>query len=394
MLFRDIIGHEALKERLRRTVLENRVAHAQLFYGAEGVGKLRLAIAYAQYVCCEHRTENDSCGQCPNCLQFQRLEHPDLHFVYPIVNQGQSGKSSVCDDFADSFRKMLLEDKYFGLQEWGSEISKEQKHLTILSAEAAQIAHKMSLKSYQADYKTLIIWAPERMETATANKLLKLVEEPPEKTLIILVSDHEKQILGTILSRSQPVHVNNLEQEEVLSILREVFPDGDEEILSRIAHQAQGSAMNAIRAVRAVEHRQQNDKTELDYFIDLMRKAWLIGNKRDYEALRALKVWAEDITKNFSRDRQIDLIYYFQKQVRENFIYNLKNPQLNYMDVSEERFADKFSPFVNTANVELINQELDLAVKHLNQNVNSGMVFFDLALHFILFLKMKEDNKN
>ncbi|HBZ34493.1 MAG TPA: DNA polymerase III subunit delta [Bacteroidales bacterium] len=394
MLFRDIIGHEALKERLRRTVLENRVAHAQLFYGAEGVGKLRLAIAYAQYVCCEHRTENDSCGQCPNCLQFQRLEHPDLHFVYPIVNQGQSGKSSVCDDFADSFRKMLLEDKYFGLQEWGSEISKEQKHLTILSAEAAQIAHKMSLKSYQADYKTLIIWAPERMETATANKLLKLVEEPPEKTLIILVSDHEKQILGTILSRSQPVHVNNLEQEEVLSILREVFPDGDEETLSRIAHQAQGSAMNAIRAVRAVEHRQQNDKTELDYFIDLMRKAWLIGNKRDYEALRALKVWAEDITKNFSRDRQIDLIYYFQKQVRENFIYNLKNPQLNYMDVSEERFADKFSPFVNTANVELINQELDLAVKHLNQNVNSGMVFFDLALHFILFLKMKEDNKN
>ena len=391
MLFRDIIGHEDLKRRLRLTVLENRVAHAQLFYGSEGIGKMRLAIAYAQYVCCEHRTAEDSCGTCPNCLQFQRLEHPDLHFVFPIVNKGQSGKSSVCDDFAEDFRNALLERGYVGLPEWGAMISKEQKHLTILSAESLQISHKMSLKSYQADYKVLIIWAPERMEAATANKLLKLVEEPPEKTLIIMVSDNEKHILGTILSRTQPVHVDNMSEDEVLRYLKGEYPDAGMEDLQRAAHLSRGSVLAALRIISANEQRMQSLRTQLDYFIDLMRLAWMVGHKKDYDSLQKLRSWADEIVKNLSRDQQVDLLKYFQQQVRENFIYNLRSPQLTYMDMPEEQFASKFSPFVHSGNVEAINEQLDLAIRHISQNVNSTMVFFDLALHFILFLKTKEN---
>ena len=410
MQFRDIIGHDDLKRRLRLTVLENRVAHAQLFYGVEGVGKMRLAIAYAQYVCCEHRTPDDSCGTCPNCLQFQRLEHPDLHFVFPIVNKGQSGKSSVCDDFMAEFREAQLQRKYIGLSEWGAMISREQKHLTILSAESAQINHKMSLKSYQADYKTLIIWAPERMQTEMANKLLKLIEEPPEKTLIILVSDDPKSILGTILSRTQPVHVDTLTEEQVAQCLVQNGVNMTEDELRRVAHLSRGSVLTALRIIEADEQRKQRsiieqqnmmtdnakDKqalpplTDLDYFVQLMRQAWLVGNKKNYDALRQLKTWSEDIAKNMSRDQQINLLTYFENLIRENYVYNVRQPQINYMDKPEEDFAKNFARFIHAGNIEQINNELDLAIRHIAQNVNSSMVLFDLALHFILFLKAKE----
>ena len=399
-----------MKRRLRLTVLESRVAHAQLFYGVEGIGKMQLAIAYAQYVCCEHRTADDSCGACPNCLQFQRLEHPDLHFVFPIVNKGQSGKSSVCDEFMPEFREALKSMRYLGLSEWGAMISKEQKHLTILSAESGQINRKMSLKSYEADYKTLIIWAPERMQTETANKLLKLVEEPPDKTLIIMVSDKPKEILGTILSRTQPIHVESLSEAEVLQYLMSQDLDTAPDELRRVAHLSRGSVLAAMRIIEAARQREQRalveqqnmvvedpkdlktapPPTELEYFIQLMRLAWQVGHKSDYEALRKLKTWAEDVAKNMSRDQQIMLLQYFQNLIRENYVYNLRNPQLNYMDKPEEDFAKNFARFIHAGNVEQINNELDLAVKHITQNVNSNMVFFDLALHFILFLKAKE----
>lgn len=370
MRFRDIIGQTEVKHQLCLSVQEGRIPHAQLLTGPEGVGKLQLAIAYAQYVACPHRTAEDSCGECPSCLQYQKLQHPDLHFAFPIV---KTDAGDTCDDFSEAWRQILLEQKYFNLDDWYRALGVETKQGMIYEKESGEILRKLSLKSFGDGYKVMIIWQPEKMNIACANKLLKLLEEPPQKTLFLLVSEHPDELLSTILSRVQQIRVPRLKETELTSLFS---PD--------IAHIANGSYLTALRLQASAE--EQNGF--LEDFIALMRRAWLVGRKQDYAALQEMRKWSNEIADaKVGRERQKAFLQYAQRQVRENYIYNLQHPEMNYQTSAEQQFSSKFAPFIHDGNVEAIMQELDKAEQQISQNGNAKIIFFDLCLQMIVLIK-------
>ena len=384
MLFREIIGQEATKKQLRRAVREGRIPHAQLFTGVSGIGKLQLALAYAQYLNCPHRTEEDSCGTCPTCLQFQHLQHPDLHFVFPIV-----GSDEVCDNFLDSWRKIILEKHYFDLEDWHEALGVETKQSIIYEKESGEILRKLSLKAYGDGYKVMIIWQPEKMNAASANKLLKIFEEPAPKTVFLLVSEHPEALLSTILSRVQTVRVPRLETETIAAALRNQGIDATK--ATDIARIANGSYLAALKKVGESEENQQ----ELRDFIALFRDAYTVGVLSDpqkkYESLKRLRQWSLEMADpKVGRERQKHFLQYAQQQVRENFIRNAGRPELNYQMETERDFSVKFAPFIHSGNVEGIMNQLDLAERQIEQNGNAKMIFFDLCLQMIVLIKKKK----
>ncbi len=382
-LFKNIIGQERIKERFIRSVREGRISHAQLLHGPEGIGKLALALAYAQYVSCTNRGETDACGTCASCLKYQRLEHPDLHFVFPVIKP--AGKSTVVsDDFIREFRKINIEKRYFGLNDWYNVISDGGKQGMIYSNESSEIIRKLNLKTYESQYKVMIIWMPELMHEACANKVLKILEEPPPFTLFLLVSNNPSSIITTILSRTQQIKVDRLAEDEIRLALKENYSHLDDEVINDIAHISNGSYLRAINLI----DESNEGNTEFEHFKELMRKAWMVGNKRNYEALQHLKKWVDQIAASpKGREGQKQFLMYSQKLIRENYIYNLRVDSLNYMSTPEIDFSDKFSPFINERNVEDLMSEFALAERHIEQNVNAKMVFFDLLLKVIMLLK-------
>lgn len=384
MLFSQIIGQQDIKTRLIRTVTEQRIPHAQLLRGPEGIGKLSLAIAYAQYICCENRTTTDSCGICPSCVKYRKLAHPDLHFVFPVIKP--TGKSSVvCDDFIAEFREMVLQNSYFGLNDWYAKISGDAKQGLIYSNESEEIIRKLSLKTYESEYKIMIIWLPEKMHATCANKLLKILEEPPEKTVFLMVSNTPDEIITTILSRTQHIHVPRLSDSEIIQAL---IKNEELEIESNEAeyatHIANGSYLNALAVLNEGDENKQN----FDRFVMVMRLAWQVGNKKDHASLKTLRKWSDDMAAaSMGRERQKNFLSYAQRMTRENFINNMQQPDLNYLTSDEANFSQRFSPFINERNVEDLMSEFALAERHIEQNVNAKMVFFDLTLKVIMLLK-------
>ena len=384
MLFSQIIGQQDIKTRLIRTVTEQRIPHAQLLRGPEGIGKLALAIAYAQYICCENRTTTDSCGICPSCVKYRKLAHPDLHFVFPVIKP--AGKSSVvCDDFIAEFREMVLQNSYFGLNDWYARISGDAKQGLIYSNESEEIIRKLSLKTYESEYKIMIIWLPEKMHGTCANKLLKILEEPPEKTVFLMVSNTPDEIITTILSRTQHIHVPRLSDSEIIQAL---IKNEELEIESNEAeyatHIANGSYLNALAVLNEGDENKQN----FDRFVMVMRLAWQVGNKKDHASLKTLRKWSDDMAAaSMGRERQKNFLSYAQRMTRENFISNMQQPDLNYLTLDEADFSQRFSPFINERNVEDLMSEFALAERHIEQNVNAKMVFFDLTLKVIMLLK-------
>ncbi|MGI5974766.1 MAG: ATP-binding protein [Paludibacter sp.] len=384
MLFSQIIGQKTIKERLIRTVHENRIPHAQLFRGREGVGKLALAVAYGQYICCKNRAEHDACGVCPSCVKYSKLAHPDLHLVFPIIKPANKD-SLVCDDFVNEFRELFLEDPYMGARDWFNKISKDSKQGVIYSSESQEIIRKLSLKTYESEYKVMIIWLPEKMHVTCANKLLKILEEPPAKTVFLLVSDQPETIITTILSRTQHIIIPALENEDIVSALTSnaevTISPTDALNIARIAKGSYKKAKDLLS--ENDEHKENYDK-----FVQIMRDAWKVGNRKDYAALRSLKQWSDDISQStVGRERQKNFLVYAQHMLRENFILNLQQPELNYLNQTEADFSKNFSPFIHVGNVEDLMAEFALAQKHIEQNVNARMVFFDLALKIIMLLK-------
>ncbi len=384
MLFSEIIGQQEIKKRLIHTVAEQRIPHAQLLRGAEGIGKLQLAIAYAQYICCENRTETDSCGVCPSCVKYKKMAHPDLHFVFPIIKP--TGKQSVvCDDFIAEFRKMVLEKMYFSVNEWYAEISGDAKQGLIYSNESEEIIRKLSLKTYESEYKIMIIWLPEKMHETCANKLLKILEEPPEKTVFLMVSNEPDQLISTILSRTQHVHVPRLSENEISrALLRNDDLEIESDDAAYAAHIANGSYLNALSVLSESDENKQN----FDRFVMIMRLAWQVGNKKDHASLKTLRKWSDDMAAaGIGRERQKNFLIYAQRMTRENFIRNMQQPDLNYLTTTEADFSHKFSPFINERNVEDLMAEFALAERQIEQNVNAKMIFFDLVLKVIMLLK-------
>ena len=381
MQFRDIIGQEEVKQQLRQAVRDGRIPHAQLFTGISGVEKLPLALAYAQYIACPNRTDEDSCGTCPTCLQYQKLQHPDLHFAFPIV-KGDAG--DVCDDFMDKFRSMILSQPYFDIDDWYRYLGVETKQGMIYEKESGEILRKLSLKSFGDGYKVMIIWLPEKMHVACANKLLKLLEEPPMKTVFLLISEQPELLLTTIVSRTQEVRVPRLTEAEIAEVLLRDHSNVSPSLAADIAHMSSGSYLTALKVVDENEGNSQH----FNDFVALMRNAWLVGQKKDYSALLQLRKWSLDMAdSNLGREKQKAFLQYAQRQLRENYIYNFHCADMNYQTEAERNFSSKFAPFIHENNVERMMDELSKAEQQIAQNGNAKIIFFDLCLQMIVLVK-------
>jgi len=339
MLFSEIIGQQDIKNRFIQSVATRRIPHAQLLSGASGVGKLALAIAYAQYISCQNPSSNDSCGVCTSCVKYKKLAHPDLHFVFPVIKQ--AGKTSVvCDDFVREFRDMLINSPYFGLNDWYAKISGDAKQGLIYSNESEEILRKLSLKTYESEYKIMIIWLPEKMHNTCANKLLKILEEPPEKTLFFLVSNAPDQIITTILSRAQHVQIPRLSEHEIeTALLRNTEIEVEQYAASYAAHVSNGSYLAALNVLSEGDENKEN----FERFTMIMRKAWQVGNQKNHAALKELRKWADDMAAaTVGRERQKNFLVYSQRMTRENFIWNIQQPTLNNLTNYETDFSQKF----------------------------------------------------
>ncbi len=374
MFFSSIIGQEAIKQRLIATVQEQRIPHALLLCGGEGIGKLPLAIAFAQYVCCEHRTPTDACGACPSCAKFAKLAHPDLHFVFPIIKP-EGKQSVVCDDFVAEFRNFVLTHPYGTVNEWINGIGSGKQGM-IYEAESGEILRKLNLKTYESEYKVMIIWQPEKMNITCSNKLLKILEEPPEKTLFLLVSETPDMLLATIQSRTQRINIPQIDRQALEEALHKNFSLTPESA-ANVARIANGNYRKAEEMIESSDENQFN----LEQFIFLMRTAYA-------RKVKEMKQWSEMMSK-IGRERQKSFFVYAQKMVRENFMFNLHEEELNYLNNNEETFSQRFSPFINEHNIEAIMTDLALAERHIEGNVQAKMVFFDLSLKFIVSLIKK-----
>lgn len=381
MLFKEIIGQEEVKRQLRQSVRDGRIPHAQLFTGLSGVGKLQLSLAYAQYLNCPHRTEEDSCGECPTCLQYKQLQHPDLHFVFPIV-----GSDETCDNFLSQWRSIIQEKQYFDLEDWHKALGVETKQSMIYEKESGEIIRKLSLKPYGSGYKVMIIWQADKMNITTSNKLLKLLEEPPARTVFLLVSEHPERLLPTIQSRVQTIRVPRIGAETIARALEERGIEGEKaHDLSRIAG---GSYLAALKKAEETDENQR----ELHDFIELFRDAYTVGVLKDaqkkFESLKKLRQWSLKMAdSSVGRESQKHFLQYAQQQVRENYIRNAGHPELNYQMAAEREFSVKFAPFIHDGNVEGIMNQLDLAERQIEQNGNAKIIFFDLCLQMIVLIK-------
>lgn len=372
MLFRDVVGHKDIKDRLRREADDGRVAHALLFYGPEGCGKLPLALAFARYLLCRHPNEGEPCGACNNCRMTARWTHPDLHFVFPVVKY-KDAAHSISDVYLTEWRKQLENNVYFGLNEWLGDMQAENQQALIYSAESDAIQKKLSLKSSQGGKKVLVFWLPEKMNQECANKLLKLLEEPPAETHFLLVSEHVEAVLPTILSRAQCISIKRLTEDEIARAL-ESGNACDQDTAKRIAHAANGNFI----AAQQMLHHNADQALFFDLFVILMRLSY-------QRKIKELKKWSEQIA-SLGRERQKNFLAYSQKLIRENFIYNFRQPDLNYETLDEENFSKNFARFINERNVIPIMDELSLAQRDIEQNGNPKFVFFDFALKMIVLL--------
>ena len=371
MRYSDVIGQNDIKDFLQRQLLENRVPHAQLFTGPEGCGKLPMALAYATALLCQHPEGGAPCGNCQSCRMAARLVHPDLHFVFPVVKQ-KNGET-VSDNYLPQWRELLTENPYFDRQTWYKRMGIENQQPLISVKESESILAKLSIKSSQGGYKVMIIWLPELMNEATANKLLKLLEEPPAETAFILISDEPDRLLPTILSRTQRVDFRPLTEQELTDALlsRNALQATD---AKRVAHVSEGSYVKACRQLQVDEDR----ALFFDMFVLLMRLSYMRKIKDMYE-------WSERVSE-WGRERQKQFLDYCQRLVRENFVYNFQQPELNYMSQQEADFSVRFARFINERNVIGIMDELSAARRDIGQNVNPRMVFFDFALKMIVLL--------
>ena len=257
MQFSEVIGQQDVKQRLLQTVGSNRVSHAQLFLGPEGSGNLALAIAYAQYISCESRSEEDSCGSCPSCIKYNNLAHPDLHFIFPVATTKEIAKEPTSAKFMKSWRETVTENPYISLGEWHRAIGVENKQAIINALDCNEIIKKLSLKSFESEFKVMIIWRPERLFHSAAPKLLKILEEPPDKTLFVLVAENQGQIIKTILSRTQIIKVNKIEPKDIGIALSERFQISGKE-LDNIVRYSSGNYTEALRLIQNSENKEFN----------------------------------------------------------------------------------------------------------------------------------------
>lgn len=374
MQFSNVIGHNAVKKQLTTSVLNGRIPHAQLFFGPEGCGSLPLALAYVQFVACSNKSENDSCGSCPSCLKFSKLTHPDLHFSYPVNTSKQVSKDPTSDDYIKHWRERIQKNPYFRSSQWYNFIGIENKQGILSKRESELTIKKLNLKSFESEYKFLILWLPEKMNATSANMLLKLIEEPPSKTLFLLVSEIPEQVLITISSRTQPVKLSRIDTDSMIDALKNKHQLNPDEAKST-ARLANG---NFIAALEILETSEEN-VFNFEHFTRLMRLSYSRN-------IQELNIWVDEMA-SAGRERLRGFFDYSLKFIRENFIMNLNNEQLLYLSREQEQFSQKFHPFINGRNVMSLVQEMNQACADIERNANSKIVLFDLALKIVKLIR-------
>lgn len=375
MYFADIIGQESVKTHLRRFVDENRMAHALLLTGPRGNGKLPMAVALAHYLLCLQRHDGDVCGNCPTCTKVNKLIHSDLHFVFPVVKKKSGSENApVSDDYIAEWRELFAKNPYFTYSDWLTKMGVENQQPMIYERESSEILRKLSMQSREGGWKIVIIWLPEKMKEACSNKLLKIIEEPPKDTLFILVSEEPDAIIATIQSRTQRVDIPPLTIDDIsVELSRRYGLTADD--AHRVAMQSGGSWDKAEEQLRV--------DTDKELYLELFTKLMRIAYARN---IREMKRWSEQVAA-MGRENQKRLLDYCQRMIRENFIMNFKHDEMLTLSVAERNFSERFSPYVNERNIFGIMEELSEAQRHIEHNVNAKMVFFDMSLRMIVWIK-------
>jgi len=366
MQFKEVIGQDNIKQKLIQAVSEDRIPHAQLFVGPPGNGKLALALAFAQYINCPDKTERDSCGVCSSCRKYARLIHPDLHFTVPVIKT-DSIKNPTSSDYMAKWRPYFLENPYPQYQKWMQQIADENKQGAIYVSEAQDLIHKLNQKSYEAEYKVTIIWLPELMNIECCNKILKILEEPPEKTIFILISEAEEKLLSTIRSRCQFIRIPKISDHDLqMAIAGMAESTGSNPAI--VARLARGNYFQALEIM-------QNDELRRYNFLQFT----LVMRNGYSRKVQEILTWSEEIA-SIGRVRQMGFLKYCGEFLRENFLFNLKEPDLIYMDDQENGFTQKFAPFINEKNVIHLFREFENAYTDISMNGNAKLIFTDLGL--------------
>lgn len=365
MKFSDITGHKQIVDSLRVLADAGRLPHALLFAGRPGIGKFRTARALAQYIHCKNRQNGDSCGVCPSCLQHQKHNNPDLHFIYPIVKREKEGLL-ISKDVIEEWRDFLDNHSYMSPEIWNDYLKAGNSQPAIYVNDSEDILSRASLSAYQENFKIFIIWLPEKLRTEAANKLLKIIEEPFEDTIFILVSNNDSKIIPTILSRTQRFNFKPLNEKELQDLLLQ--KGVDEDMARDAARIAQGSLQKADEI--ACHPEELIDFSDL--FKDMMRAAYALKAK-------TLKELSEKIA-GFGREKIIRFLAYSSRMIRENYIHNYNLEPLVMMTGEEKAFSSRFAPFIHDGNVEGLSEEIARASQDIERNGNSKIVIFDMML--------------
>lgn len=380
MKFSEVIGQEQAKQRLMQMVRDDRVPHAIMLCGPTGCGKKALALAFASYLLGER--EDNSIPATPAIRNAEAMlhqwQHPDLHFSYPVIRPSGTSATHKMEsaDFASDWHNLLMRGPYFSFEQWLEEMKAANQQAEIGVGESDHLTRKLSLKSSLNGYKISFIWLPERMNQECSNKLLKLLEEPPQQTVFLLVSEQPELLLETIRSRTQQIDVRRIDEEDIFNALIE-RRGIEEDDARRIARLSGGSWMKALQTLNA----NNENQLFLDMFIQLMRLSYT-------RKMKELKLWSDTVA-GYGRERQKRMLTYFLQLIRENFMYNFHRPELNYMTTEEENFVSKFARFINEANIIEITELYTRAIRNISQNANGRIVFYDLALQMIILLSRK-----
>lgn len=378
MLFSEIVGHDDLKKRLIQSVNENRVAHAQLFVGTEGSGKMALAIAYAQYINCQNRTESDSCGVCPSCKKYMSLSHPDLHFIFPTATNKSVKKDPESDLFLAEWREYFSDCQgYVNLSEWFDKLDIENKQGIINVRDATTVIRKLSFKSYESEYKVVILWMPEKLNVFSANKLLKLIEEPPEKTLFLLVAENQEEVLSTIRSRCVLVKVPRLDTAVIKDALVEKC-GCSEQLALDAATMSNGSWPLAKRFSNDID----NEMLYADTFRKWMRYCFK-------GAVPELIDFVANEIKGLGREKQKALLEYGLNIFHCSLLINNNISSAVMLTSAEKTFAQNFAPYINMKNVTQICALFEESINQIVRNANAQLVFMDDSLKMSKLLRLR-----
>ena len=383
MLFNDVIGLPHIKNHLTTTADRNRIPHAQLFTGKPGSGALPMAIAYAQYILCKNSGGENNNEEAAACnLKFRNLSHPDLHFAFPVAVNEKIKKRPVSSNFLEEWRDFLKNNPYGNLYDWYQRLGIENKQGKIGVDEAQEIVKSLSLKSYEGGFKVMIVWMPEKMNLEASNKLLKLIEEPPNKTIFLLVAEDEEQIIQTIKSRCQSLYFPPLGEGDISKALQEK-ENCELGLAKKIAHQANGDYTKAIHLLK----KDSSDEQFEAWFISWVRSAFKAkGNK---STVLELISWSDEIAA-LNRETQKSFLLYCIDFFRQSMLLNYKAKTLVYLEPSSEKFKlENFAPFIHGNNILEITEALETAIYHIERNGNSKIILTDLSIRLTRFLHKK-----